>query len=204
LVRILLAQRGALLREALAMALAAAEGLVVVAQVGGGDALLTATRRHRPQVVVVHHALPGAVAIGKLCKAVLAAEPAAVVLVVLDPQVCAGVGGELARLAPRVGLVSLESSPAELAEAIRNAADGKPVLDIEVAVAALTAGVNPLTERERDVLRTAVDGASTKEIARRLFLSAGTVRNYISRAVLKTGARSRIEAIRIAQEAGWI
>jgi two-component system, NarL family, response regulator DesR len=204
LIRILLAQRGVLLREALAGALAAEEELAVVAQVAGGDALVGEVRRHRPHVTVIHHALPAGVALGELCRAVLGADLTAAVLVILDPQVCAGVGGELARLAPRVGLVSTESSPAQLVEAIRDTAVGKPVLDLEVAVAALTADVNPLTERERDVLRLAVDGAPTKEIARRLFLSAGTVRNYISRAVLKTGARTRLEAIRIAQEAGWI
>jgi two-component system response regulator DesR len=78
------------------------------------------------------------------------------------------------------------------------------VLDTEVAVAALTAGDNPLTDREREVLRLALDGAPAKEIAKNLYLSTGTVRNYLSRILDKTGARTRIEAIRIAQEAGWI
>jgi two-component system response regulator DesR len=83
-------------------------------------------------------------------------------------------------------------------------ARGEPVLDVELAVAALTAKDNPLTDRELDVLRLARNGAPTKEIASNLYLSAGTVRNHLARIVLKTGARTRQDAIRIAQDAGWI
>jgi two-component system response regulator DesR len=81
---------------------------------------------------------------------------------------------------------------------------GKFVLDVEFAVAALNADRNPLTERERAILRLARKGEPAKEIAAKLYLSAGTVRNYLSRAMAKTGARTRIEAVRRAQDAGWI
>jgi two-component system, NarL family, response regulator DesR len=126
------------------------------------------------------------------------------VLILLDRQSGAGVSRSLARLAPRVGFLGTETSPYDLVESVRQMARGEPVLDAEVAVAALTADENPLTDRECEVLRMALDGAPAKEIAQRLYLSAGTVRNYLSRILAKTGARSRIEAIRIAQDAGWI
>jgi two-component system response regulator DesR len=126
------------------------------------------------------------------------------VLLVLDRCEPAGPGVAMARLAPRVGLIATEASPAQLIEGVRRMARGEPVLDIELAVAALTAKGSPLTERERQILRLAADGTPVKEIAAQLFLCDGTVRNYLSRIVTKTGARTRIEAIRIAQEAGWI
>jgi len=86
----------------------------------------------------------------------------------------------------------------------RGLAGWRIVLDPSLAVAALTAEDNPLTDQEREVLRLAVAGIPTKEIARSLHVSAGTVRNCRSRVLAKTGARTRIEAVRIAQEAGWI
>ncbi|HEU4422736.1 MAG TPA: response regulator transcription factor [Pilimelia sp.] len=200
----MLGHGGRLVREAFVALLAREPDLDVVAQSANADGLLAAVSLRRPTVVLVDGALPSPVPAAELCAALVAAQPGCGVLVVLDHQSCAGTGAALARLAPRVGLIATDASAAGLVEGVRRLARGQPVLDAEVAVAALTAGANPLTERERDVLRLAVDGAPTKEIARKLFLSAGTVRNYISRAVAKTGGRSRIEAIRLAQEAGWI
>jgi len=204
MIRVLLAYKGGLLREALAAFIAKEEDLQVIGQLARGDELVAAVRRHRPDVAVVDCALPGPLTMSDLCKALVAVLPTGGVLVVLDPPSSAGIGGELVRLAPRVGVVGTEAASAELIEGIRSMARGEPVLDAKVAVAALTAGDNPLTGRERQILRLAVDGTPPTEIARTLFLSAGTVRNYMSSAVAKTGARNRIEAIRVAQEAGWI
>lgn len=102
------------------------------------------------------------------------------------------------------GLVSAEMSPEQLAQAIRRVAAGERVIDTELAVAALAAVENPLTAHERAALRLASEGLRSREIAARLYLSPGTVRNYLSQAIRKTGARNRLEAVRRAQNAGWL
>jgi two-component system response regulator DesR len=89
-------------------------------------------------------------------------------------------------------------------EAIRRVARGDAVLDPQLAVAVLTAAENPLTTREREILAIVAEGAPVKEIANRLYLATGTVRNNLSRILAKTGARNRLEAYQIAQEAGWL
>lgn len=203
-IRILLAHGGTLLRGALAAVLAKEDDLQVVAELAHADDVLPAAQRDRPDIAVLDYALPGAATIAGLCSRLAAAVPGCAALVTVDRRSSAAVGPELARLVPRVGLIATEASPAALVDSVRRLARGEPVLDIELAVAALTARDNPLTDREREVLRLARDGAPTKEIARRLYLSTGTVRNYLARIVMKTGARTRLEAVRIAQEAGWI
>lgn len=204
MIRVLLGQRGRLVREALSAVLAAEDDLEVVAELDRADEVIPTARRDRPHVAVLDIALPGQIAVTELCPTLCSALPTCGVLILLDRQSGVGVGRSLARLAPRVGFLGMETSPDDLVESVRQLARGEPVLDAEVAVAALTAGDNPLTERECEVLRMALDGAPAKEIAQKLYLSAGTVRNYLSRILTKTGARTRIEAIRIAQDAGWI
>jgi two-component system response regulator DesR len=99
----------------------------------------------------------------------------------------------------------VDDSPLEfLIGAIREIAAGRKAVDAEVALAALNRPPSPLTSRERDALRMAARGSTTTEIARLLCLTSGTVRNYVSRAIAKTGARNRVDAIRIADESGWI
>jgi len=92
----------------------------------------------------------------------------------------------------------------ELAAAIRRVLAGERVVDPALAAAALSAGPNPLTEREREVLAAAVDGSTVADIAARLHLSESTVRNYLSAAIGKTGSRNRIEAVRVARQQGWL
>ncbi|MBJ7608723.1 MAG: response regulator transcription factor, partial [Candidatus Dormibacteraeota bacterium] len=92
----------------------------------------------------------------------------------------------------------------DLAAAIRRAIAGERVIDPALAAAALSEGPNPLSARERDVLAAAVDGSAVSGIAGRLFLSEGTVRNYLSSAIQKTGARNRMEAVRVAEQRGWL
>ena len=102
------------------------------------------------------------------------------------------------------GFMLKDTSLDNISEAIRQVAKGMKALDPDLAFATLDAPVNPMTPRECDVLRLATDGASTAEIARQLCLSAGTVRNHISSILTKIGARNRVDAIRIADKAGWL
>jgi len=99
----------------------------------------------------------------------------------------------------------VKDSPADrLARTIRQVLSGQRVIDPELAAAALSEGASPLTPRERDVLAASQDGATIAEIAAALYLSEGTVRNYLSACIQKTGARNRTEALRVAEERGWL
>jgi two-component system response regulator DesR len=97
-----------------------------------------------------------------------------------------------------------DSAPDKITEAIRHVAAGRKAIDPDLAFTALNTAASPLTGREIDVLRLAAKGAPAMEIADELYLSVGTVRNYISRVIGKTGARNRVDAIRIADRAGWL
>jgi two-component system response regulator DesR len=103
-----------------------------------------------------------------------------------------------------VGFLLKDAPAAELAVAIRRVMAGERVVDPELALAALSEGGNPLTGRERDVLRASLDGASIAGIAARLVISEGTVRNHLSTAIQKLAARNRVEAARLAEEKGWL
>ena len=204
MIRILLGQRGSLLRGALTAMLSREADITVVAALGQRDVLVQAAARERPNVAVLDFMLPGSISLSDLCRTLRRTVPACPVLIMMDRTACASGGGSLAKLAPHVGLIATESSPDHLVESIRSLDRGETVLDADLAVAVLKSGQNPLTKREQEVLRLAEAGAPAKEIAHQLFLNVGTVRNYLSRILAKTGARTRIEAIRIAQDAGWI
>lgn len=204
LIRVLLCQKGTLFRSALATVLSQQDDLDVVGDVGAARDVLPAAVRARPDVTMLDLSVPGPVAAEELCETLCRRLPRSAVLALLDRQADGIVGRSLVRLAPQVGFIATDVELAELVAALRRVARGEPVLDTQLAVAALTAASSPLTEREGEVLRLAVDGAPTAEIAAALGLTAGTVRNYLSRAVTKAGARTRIEAIRIARDAGWI
>ena len=103
-----------------------------------------------------------------------------------------------------VGFLLKDAPAAQLATAIRRAVAGERVVDPSLSMAALSEGNNPLTERERTVLAAASNGASNAEIATSLFLSVGTMRNYLSVAIQKLGAKNRIEAAHIAEQKGWL
>lgn len=102
------------------------------------------------------------------------------------------------------GVVREDSEPDKITEAVRRIAAGGKAVDPDIAFSALNSADNPLTPREVDVLRLVAEGSPVREIAGELYLSAGTVNNYLSRAIGKTGARNRVDAIRIADQAGWI
>jgi two-component system response regulator DesR len=103
-----------------------------------------------------------------------------------------------------MGYLLIDAPPDDIADAVRRVAQGERVIDSELAFAALGSADCPLTGREIDVLRLAAQGASSEEIAEQLFLSVRTVRNHISRSIGKVGARNRVDAIRIADDAGWL
>lgn len=199
-IRVLVAHPGRLLREALAAVLSRERDIEVVSELAYEDDLLATALRERPDVALVKPSQPDSAAVDALCRV----PPKICVLLLLNPHASAGPALSLVRLAPRVGMISTDASRADLVDAVRQMARGKPVLDTELAVAALHARESPLTDRESEVLRLAMTGATAQEVARTLSLSVGTVRNYLSNTLTKTGARTRIEAIRIARDSGWI
>ncbi|HET6298100.1 MAG TPA: response regulator transcription factor [Kribbella sp.] len=198
-IRVVLGHRGTLVRGALAAMLSRESDLDVMAELDCSDDVLNAVRL-RPHVVVLEPQLPGKVGIEDLCRKLVGRG----VLVLIDHEAIAATSLALVKQAPRIGLLATDATPDQMVQAVRDVAKGLPVVDVRLAVAALKAGDNPLTDRECEVLRQVTTGATAQEIARTLSLSAGTVRNYLSRILAKTGARSRIEAIRKAQDAGWI
>jgi two-component system response regulator DesR len=202
LIRIVLGQRGRLWRGALAALLAQETDFEVLARPDRLEDVWPAVRDRSPHIVVLDAELPGATGLDQVCTRLCEKHSSVGVLILVERW--PGYGPDLVRLAPRIGFLSADCWPAQLADGIRRLARGEPVLDAALAVAALSAGSSPLTDREREVLAKAVDGAPAKAIAADLYLSTGTVRNYLSRAIAKTGARSRFEAVRIARDEGWI
>jgi two-component system response regulator DesR len=200
-IRLLLADDQALVREALCALLALEDDFEVVASVGRGDEVVAAAREHRPDVALLDIEMPGLD--GLAAAAVLAAQVPDCRIVMLTTF---GRAGYLRRAieAGAAGFVVKDAPADVLADAIRRVRGGERVVDPALAVATLAAGESLLTARERDVLITARSGATIAEIASRLYLSEGTVRNYVSAAIAKTGARNRVEAVRMADERGWL
>jgi two-component system response regulator DesR len=203
-IRLLLADRAALSRRALAEVLAKEEDLSIVAEVGAAHEVVPAAVRERPEAAVLYRGLSDTLPLSDICAGLQKAVPECGILVVLDPTTVGSADASLARHVPRVGLIGIGASPAHLVQSVRRVVRREAVLDPELAVAALTRQRNPLTDRESQILSLTAAGVPLREIAAQVYLSAGTVRNYLSRVVAKTGARTRIEAIRIAQKAGWI
>ena len=174
-VRLLLADDQVMIREALAALLSFEDDIEVVAQVGRGDEVLKAAQDTHPETKIV-------------------------ILTTF------GRPGFLRRaMESGVSAFLVKDSPADkLTQTIRRVLAGERVIDPDLAAAALADGLNPLTPRERDVLEASADGGTIAEIARQLYLSEGTVRNYLSACIQKTGARNRAEARRIASERGWL
>ncbi len=202
--RVLLEHGCRLYREVLSAVISREQDLDVVHQVARVDEVPRIAQRMRPDVAVLVSPRAEEVQSEELSQTLTKAPPDCGVLVVLDRRTRESAACRLARLAPRVGIIAAESTVDDLVTGVRRIARGQPVLDVELAVAALTARVNPLTERECEILRLVRTGATTMDVARTLCLSVGTVRNYMSQILVKTAARTRIEAIRTADEAGWI
>jgi two-component system response regulator DesR len=200
-IRILLADDQALVRSALAALLELEDDFEVVAQVGRGDEVVAAARDQHPDVALLDIEMPGLD--GLAAAAALSQEvPTCRVIIVTT----FGRPGYLRRAmeSGALGFVVKDAPAEQLADAIRRVSRGLRVVDPALAAATLAGGVSPLTARERDVLVAARDGATVADIAGRLFLSEGTVRNYLSAAIAKTGVRNRVEAVRVADERGWL
>ena len=200
-VRVLLAEDQGMVREALAALLGLEGDIDVVAQVSRGDEVVEAAVAHEVQVAVLDIEMPGMTGIE--AAALLRRRLPGTKIVIATTF---GRPGYLRRAmeAGADAFLVKDAPAAELAEAIRRVLRGERVIDPALAAAALADGANPLTARERDVLAAAADGAVNAEIAGRLHLSEGTVRNYLSMAIQKTEARNRAEAVRIAREKGWL
>jgi two-component system, NarL family, response regulator DesR len=198
--RLLLADDQALVRGALAALLALEPDLVVVAEVGRGDEVVAAAQRTQPDVALVDVEMPGLDGIA--AAALRAALPSCRVLVVTT----FGRPGYLRRAmaAGASGFVVKDTPARQLADAVRRVTSGLRVVDPSLAAETLAAGDSPLTPRETDVLRVARDGGTVADIAAELHLSEGTVRNHLSAAIGKTGARTRAEAVRLAGSNGWL
>ncbi|MEU7894469.1 response regulator transcription factor [Nonomuraea sp. NPDC049152] len=201
MIRVLVAEDVRILREALVALLGYEEGIEVVAEVDSGDAIVRAALEHRPDVAVLDIELP---ALDGLAAAADLHErlPECRVLILTG----LGRPGNLRRGvdAHVSGFMLKDSRPQDLVAAIRTVAAGGLVIDQQLAYAALDVPGNPLTEREAEVLRLTGGGATPRDIARDLYLSYGTVRNYLASAVTKLNARTRMDAVRIATEAGWL
>ncbi len=199
-IRLLLADDQALVRQALAALLDLEDDFEVVAEVGRGDEVVAAAQRSRPDVALLDIEMPGLD--GLAAATALGRELPGVRVIILTTF---GRPGHLRRAmeSGALGFVVKDAPAEQLADAVRRVAAGGRVVDPALAAATRAGGPSPLTGRERDVLVAARGGATVADIAKALFLSEGTVRNYLSAAIAKTGVRNRIEAIRVADDRGW-
>jgi two-component system, NarL family, response regulator DesR len=200
-IRLLLADDQAMVRAALAALLSLEPDFEVVAEVGRGDEVVAAATEHRPDVALLDIEMPGLD--GLAAAAALAHEAPGVRVIMLTTF---GRPGYLRRAmeSGALGFVVKDAPAEQLADAVRRVAAGERVVDPSLAAATLAGGPSPLTGRERDVLVASRDGATVADIAAKLFLSEGTVRNYLSAAIAKTGVRNRVEAYRAADQRGWL
>jgi len=204
--RLLLAEDQAMIREALATLLGLEADLEVVASVGRGDEVLGALAEaeaagNEVDVALLDIEMPG---MDGICAAERAhAAYPGLRIVILTTFGRPGFLRRAMEAGARAFLVK-DAPAAQLADAIRRVVAGERVIDPDLAAAALADGVNPLTSRERDVLAASAGGTSNAEIAAQLFLSEGTVRNYLSACIQKTGTRNRTEALTLARTKGWL
>jgi two-component system, NarL family, response regulator DesR len=199
-VRVLLAEDQAMVRGALAALLALEDDFEVVAEASRGDEVVPAALDALPDVALLDIEMPGG---DGLAAAALGEKLPSCRVIILTTF---GRAGYLRRAmeSGAVGFLLKDAPASELASAIRRAMDGERVVDPGLAAAALSEGVSPLTDREREVLAASEDGATIEDVARKLYLSEGTVRNYLSTAIKKLGTRNRVEAARLAERKGWL
>lgn len=201
MIRLLLADDQTLFRGALASLLELERDLVVVAQVGRGDEVVDAALSSEPDVALIDIEMPGPDGVA-VTRALRAALPSCHVLIVTT----FGRPGYLRRAveAGASGFLVKDTPADELANAVRRVHAGLRSLDPRLAEESLIAGPNPLSLREREVLRAAEGGAPVRQVAAGLSLSPGTVRNHLSSAIGKTHTTTRAEAVRAARDAGWL
>lgn len=199
--RIMIAEDQTMVRQALVALLELEPDIEVVAQAADGNEALAMARKYEPDVAVLDIEMPGRNGIEVASQLSRAGFGGKIVIITtfdrpgyLRAAMTAGASGFLLKDAPA----------ADLAAAIRQVAAGKRVVDPSLAAAALAQGDSPLTERETEVLAAAASHDAIAEIAARLHLSNGTVRNHLSAAIQKLGARNRAEAVELAQQKGWL
>jgi two-component system response regulator DesR len=200
-IRVLIAEDQGMVRGALASLLGLEPDIEVVGQASRGDEVVDAALASRPDVALLDIEMPGAT--GLEAAAALRTElPDCRVLIVTT----FGRPGYLRRAMEggASGFLLKDAPATELARAIRRAAAGERVVDPGLAAAALSEGESPLTEREHEVLAASRTHATVADIAAALYLSPGTVRNHLSAAMGKLNARNRAEAVRVAEEKGWL
>ncbi|MET8145883.1 response regulator transcription factor [Sphaerisporangium sp. NPDC005288] len=201
MIRVVLAEDQAMVRGALSTLLGLEADIEVVGEASTGEEAVAVVRETRPDIALLDIEMPVMDGITAAAEIVRVAPGCRVMILTTF-----GRPGYLRR-AMEAGAVAfmVKDSPArELAAAIRRVLAGERVIDPALAAAALSAGPNPLSPRERDVLSAAADGSTIGDIALRLHLSEGTVRNYLSTAIQKTHTRNRIEAVQRAQSQGWL
>ena len=198
---ILIAEDQRMMRSALTTLLDLEADLTVVGGVGRGDEVIAAAQRLRPDVVLLDIELPGRSGLDVIAP-LLEAVPGCDVVVVTTFGRPGYLGRALA--AGARGFLVKDDPVEQLAAAIRRVRAGERVVDPQLAAEALVVSDTPLTEREADVLRASATGAAVVDIARKLSLSPSTVRNYLSNAIGKLGARNRIEALTMARDRGWL
>ena len=201
MIRVLIAEDQHIIRRALVALISLEDDMEVVAELERGDTVVEAARQTTPDIVVLDIELPG-------IDGLTAAEQLSQELPTCQVLVLTGLSrpGNLLRAlrAHARGFIPKDAPADALVEGIRRVVQGERVIDPDLLAAALETGITPLTLREAAVLRAASSGISTAEIAARLALAPTTVRNYLSSAIEKVGGRNRIDAIRIARDAGWL
>ena len=201
MIRVLIAEDQGMVRGALATLIGLEPDIQVVAQVARGDEVLDAALEARPDVALLDIEMPGATGLD-------AAEELAVALPACRVLILTTFGrpGYLRRAMEggASGFVLKDSPASELSSAIRRALRGERIVDPGLAAAALSQGESPLTPREHEVLSASREHATVAELARALYLSPGTVRNHLSSVMQKLDARNRGEAVRVAEERGWL
>jgi two-component system response regulator DesR len=197
----MLADDQALVRGALAALLDLEPDLTVVAQVSSGDEVVPTARRVNPDVALLDVQMPGLD--GLAAAGALHREMPAVRIIICTTF---GRPGYLSRAmaAGAAGFVVKDAPPEQLVEAVRRVHSGLRVVDPALAAESLATGPSPLTAREHEVLVAAAAGRGVAELAGTLHLSEGTIRNHLSSAIGKTGARTSVAAARIAEERGWL
>jgi two-component system response regulator DesR len=200
-VRVLLAEDQAMVRGALAALVNLEEDIEIVAEASRGDEVVPTALDALPDVALLDIEMPGGD--GLDAAAVLREKLPTCRTIILTTF---GRAGYLKRAMEggAAGFLLKDAPATELASAIRRATQGERVVDTDLAAVALSAGDNPLTEREREVLAASEGGATIEDVAARLYLSEGTVRNYLSAAIKKLGTRNRVEAARLAERKGWL
>ena len=200
-IRILLAEDQAMVRGALTALLNLEEDLEVVAEVSQGDQVLLTAKKTKADIALLDIEMPGSDGLSA-AEALHKNLPTCRIVILTT----FGRSGYLRRAmeSGAVGFLLKDAPADQLAIAIRRVMAGERVVDPELALSALSDGDNPLTGRERDVLKASLDGASIADIAAQLYLSEGTVRNHISTAIQKLNVHNRMEAAHLARERGWL